>query len=184
MNREKRNVPKPKRFCTTSSSNDETLSRRKNRPRIVDTLIKIKKDLRKQIQIGNNLAQKRQTSKIDSMNNFKRKNFKQTSTKDIVNDSRRHSSETDMTDDSGHVSRSDPLDDPPGHTSSMSTTRIGATRQHVTRIRSSSNLQTTSLNINQRNNANSSLKRQLPQIQTPISCFKEAKTATIQLQKS
>lgn len=88
MNRKKRNAPKPKRFCTTSS-NDETLSQRNNDPqrKMRDAFTKIKMDLKKR-QIANNLTQERQTSRTNSMDDFRRKKFTQTCRTDIMDDSR------------------------------------------------------------------------------------------------
>lgn len=165
MNREKRSAPKPKRFCTSS---DETLSRRKNRPRMVDALTKIKLDLTKRSKKTNNLAQVQLTSNINSIGNFKREKFRQTSKTDVINNSeRRHSFGTDITDNSGHVSKADTLDRP-RHTSG--TDKMGYSTQPATQVRSPSNFQT-ALDTSQRDDTNSSifLKRQTPHVRTPTS---------------
>lgn len=136
MNREKRNAPKPKRFCTTSSS-DETLSRGKDRPRfrMPDALMKIKMDLMKRTQVANNLIQERQTSKMDTVDDFRRKKFKQTS-------------RTDMMDDSGHVSRADTLDDSSRHTSRTDT--MDDCSLQTTQVRSPFYLQTQGIIVHKR----------------------------------
>lgn len=156
MNRAKRNAPKPKRFCTTSSS-DETMSQRKDRlePRMGDALTKMKMDLNKRAKIANNLTQEYQTSTTNTVHDFKQTTIRQM--------------KTDIIDDSGHVSRRNTSDDLSRYTSKIDT--MDNSRQHTTRARSPSHLQTASLYAKQRDDmiSSPSLKRQMLHVQTPTS---------------
>lgn len=98
MNREKRNAPKPKRFCTTSS-NDEILSQRKVCPKMQHLFKKIKMELNKKPQPAYNEI-RQQTIKPSSMENFGRKKLVQTSKIDIMENSGEDSSIANSLDDS------------------------------------------------------------------------------------